>query len=163
MECHEGATMIKTFRGRILDGGQDTIVLHTNNGETGYRIKKFEIMPQSPGTVDYESGVSIWKTSQSNISTATLDFDFTDNRLLAAAYMLLGTAPTQGNNSVATIFDNEVFNQDIYITHTNVEGSGAAGNMNYYLELEQVKLNLSESTVATLKDLRNLEYPPIGG
>jgi len=149
--------MIKTFRGRIPDGGEDTIVLHTNNGETGYRITKFEIMPQSPGTADYESGVSIWKTSQSTISTATLDFDFTDNTLMAAAYMAGAAGPTQGNNSYTTIFDNEIVNQDIYITHTNVEGSGAAGNMNYYLELEQVKLNLNESTVATLKDIRNIE------
>jgi len=29
--------------------------------------------------------------------------------------------------------------------------------MNYYLELEQIKLDLSESTVATLKDIRNKE------
>jgi len=149
--------MIKTFRGRIPDGGQDTIVLHTNNGEIGYRITKFEIMPEAPGTADYESGVSIWKTSQSNISTATLDFDFTDNRLLAAAYIIVAASPVQGNNSSTTIFDNEIVNQDIYITHTNVEGSGAAGNMNYYLELEQIKLNLNESTVATLKDIRNLD------
>jgi hypothetical protein len=29
--------------------------------------------------------------------------------------------------------------------------------MNYYLELEQVKLDLNEATVATLKDMRGRE------
>ena len=161
MECYEGATMIKTFRGRLLDGTQDTILLHTNDGSTGYRIVKFQIMPQSPGGAEYESGVSIWKKSQSTISTSALDFNFADNDLLAAAYTLVGAGSTQGNNSEAVIFDKEIVNQDIYITHTNIEGSGAAGNMNYYIELEQIKLDLSENTVATLKNIRNeLRIPP---
>jgi len=51
------------------------------------------------------------------------------------------------------IFDKEIFNQDIYITHTEAAGSALA--CNYYIELEQVKLDLSENTVATLKDIRN--------
>ena len=46
------------------------------------------------------------------------------------------------------------FNQDIYVTHTDVLGAGAC---NYYIELEQFKLDLSENTVATLKDIRNIK------
>jgi len=49
------------------------------------------------------------------------------------------------------IFDHVKFNQDIYITHTNTDGDA---EMNYYLELEKVKLTLDEATVATLKDMR---------
>jgi len=162
MECYEGAKMIKTFRGRLLDGAQDTILLHTNNGSTGYRIVKFQIMPEAPGGAEYESGVSIWKTKQSTVSTSTLDFNFADNELLAAAYTLVGAGSTQGNNSEAVIFDQEIFNQDIYVTHTNIEGSGAAGNMNYYIELEQVKLDINSNTVATLKDMRNTASPNPG-
>ena len=45
------------------------------------------------------------------------------------------------------------FNQDIYITHTNLHAD--AGPVNYYIELEQIKLDLNENTVATLKDIRN--------
>ena len=45
---------IKTFRGLLADGGQDTIVLHTNDGSTGYRIVKFQLMPDAPGTVEHE-------------------------------------------------------------------------------------------------------------
>ena len=43
------------------------------------------------------------------------------------------------------------FNQDIYIT------CKSSGNMNYYMELEQIKLDLNENTVATLKDIRNIK------
>ena len=37
----------------MLDGAQDTIVLHTNNGSVGYRIVKFQMM----GDVRYDHGV----------------------------------------------------------------------------------------------------------
>jgi len=83
MECHEGATMIKTFRGLIVDGGQDTIVLHTNDGSTGYRIVKFEVMPNTPGGADYESVTQIWKVEQ---STVTATVDFSDQTLLGVAF-----------------------------------------------------------------------------
>ena len=45
------------------------------------------------------------------------------------------------------------FNQDIFLT-SSINGS-AGLEMNYYLELEQVKLDLNQNTVATLKDIRN--------
>ena len=35
---------IISFRGLMADGGIDTIPLQTNNGLTGYRITKFQIM-----------------------------------------------------------------------------------------------------------------------
>ena len=52
------------------------------------------------------------------------------------------------------IFDNMTFNQDIYVTHEDTVGSQPC---NYYIELEQIKLDLTENTVATLKDIRNIE------
>jgi len=51
-----------------------------------------------------------------------------------------------------TIFDGEIFNQDIYITSVDTDSTAA---MNYYIELEQFVLNPDEATVATLKDIRN--------
>jgi len=51
------------------------------------------------------------------------------------------------------VFDQEIFNQDIYVTQQCLQ----SGDVNYYIELEQVKLNVDESTVATLKDIRNKE------
>ena len=53
----------------------------------------------------------------------------------------------------AVIFDDDVFNQDIYITHVETVGTEPCS---YYIKLEQVKLSLDENTVATLKDIRNV-------
>ena len=155
MECYEGATMIKTFRGLMADGAQDTIVLHTNDGSTGYRIVKFQLMGPNSST-DIEHVLKIYKIKQ---TTITSSIDFSDQTLLAAAVITDST----GRETLPTpiiIFDKEVFNQDIYITS---KADDNAANINYYLELEQVKLDMGESTVATLKDIRNLEYPPAGG
>jgi len=152
VECHEGAAMIKTFRGMIADGSQDTIVLHTNDGSMGYRIVKFQIIPNQPFDKDQESVIKIYKVSQSSVDTL---IDFSDNTLLAVGI-------TTNENIVGTgymmpmqiIFDQEIFNQDIYVTHKDQDNAEVC---NYYLELEQVKLSLDESTVATLKDVRNKE------
>jgi hypothetical protein len=150
--------MIKTFRGLIADGGQDTIVLHTNNGSTGYRVTKFQIFPNKPGLADYESVVKIYKIQQTTIPTASAEVDFNDQTLLAVSY-LVGTGTSSSDHTIEqlhTIFDNEIINQDIYITHTANTGSDAC---NYYIELEQVKLDLNQNTVATLKDIRNVTAP----
>jgi len=149
MECYEGAKMIKTFRGLIAAGAQDTIVLHTNDGGTGYRIKNFRVIPKSPTDNTVEAIMQIWKVS----TTATDQIDFSNQTLLGSVFY--NQDSTAANNiSSVIIFDQDVFNQDIYIT--NVEGLSSSP-MNYYLELEQVKLDLSESTVATLRDIRNLK------
>ena len=142
---------IKSFRGKIADGVIDQVHLHTNNGSVGYRIVKFIIMPENPGTTDFEHVVKIYKIPQ---TTASADIDFSDNTLLAASF-------TEGNNSsnyigqpLVTFFDNEIFNQDIYITHVDAKG---ALECNYYFELEQIKLDLNDNTMATLKDIKNIE------
>ena len=152
MECYEGATMIKSFRGLMLDGAQDTIVLHTNDGSMGYRVVKFEIMNNIPGTLDHENIVKIYKVKQTTIDGVV---DFSDQTLIGAAFRSGDATSNNYPEDITVIFDGEVFNQDIYIT--NKEVSGNAALMNYYIELEQVKLDLSENTVATLKDIRNLE------
>ena len=153
MECHEGATMIKTFRGLIASGGTETIVLHTNNGEMGYRIVKFEMLTPKPGTTDYEHVMKIWKIAG---EAADEEIDFSHQTLLAAGFTEGAAATNFIGNPLAVIFDQEIFNQDIYITQFDAKSSLAC---NYYLELEQIKLDLSESTVATLKDIRNIEQP----
>jgi len=139
---------IKTFRGLIADGAQDTIVLHTNDGSTGYRIVKFEIIPTEPGTQSTEAVVKLYKISQTTVTTT---IDFSDNRLLGAAFFR-SNASAAFATDVVVLFDNEVFNQDIYVTSQDLENNP----MNYYIELEQVKLDLNQNTVATLKDIRNL-------
>ena len=140
---------IKSFRGLLADGGQDTIVLHTNRGEIGYRIVKFQLMPNNPGVGGPESIVKVYKVEQTVVDGAV---DFSDNTLIAAAFQKTQEDSANTEAGIVTIFDNEIFNQDIYVTAVDMRGSLLT---NYYIELEQIKLDLAESTTATLKDIRN--------
>lgn len=150
MDCYEGIQVIKTFRGKIADDAVDTILLHTNDGSIGYRLKKLQVMSASPGTDHTEIVLKVYKTTQ---TTPTVTVDFSDPTLLGAAYYEdSATAGSPGKTTI--IFDSEIFNQDIYITYKDNSNAVSA---NYYIELEQVKLNLDENTVATLKDIRNIK------
>ena len=151
MECYEGAKMIKTFRGLITDGDQDTILLHTNDGATGYRIVKFQLMAKEAGTTEYEHIVKIYKTSK---ATVDAEVDFSESTLLAAAY-LEGNSGEHYSDQQTVIFDNEIFNQDIYVTHQDIKADPGK-DCNYYFELEQVGLNENESAMATLQSLRTV-------
>ena len=140
---------IKTFRGLIADGAVDTVSLHTNDGSTGYRIVKLEAMGVRPAATDQESILKIYTVDQGTTVTDTVDFS--DQTLIAVCFY--DNSNATGVNAVQTIvIDNVIINQDIYITHS--EGAGASG-VNYYIALEQIKLDLNENTVATLKDIRN--------
>jgi hypothetical protein len=149
--------MIKTFRGLMASGSQDTIVLHTNKGSTGYKVKKLQIIPNTPFATDASSEhiFKIYKIKQTTVDGA---IDFSDQTLLAAAVVSVSEDSTAGNGVFVydtVIFDNEVFNQDINLTLIDVDTADTAQSCNYYIELEQVELNSNESTVATLKDIRN--------
>ena len=141
---------IKSFRGLIDDDGQHIVHLHTNNGSTGYRITKFQIMPQRPGGSDHRFVLKIYKIEQAdNIRAGTNLFsivDFSDQTLIGAAtyFSEVSGSPAYiiGSNT-DVVFDNEVFNQDIYIVHENFHGDNAA--INYYIELEQIKLDLNNT------------------
>jgi len=94
--------------------------------------------------------LKVYSVAQTTVDNA---IDFSDNTLLAAAYLTDDKA-TLGAASTVIVFDNATFNQDIYVTH---EDTGGSQPCNYYIELEQINLSLDENTVATLKDIRNIE------
>jgi hypothetical protein len=141
---------ILSYRGLLADGGQDTILLSTKKGEVGYRITKFQIFFNTPGLPTTEPVMKIYKDEQSTVDGIV---DFSDNRLLAASYAR-DDAGTPGIEQMTTIFDQEIFNQNIYVTHDDVNTATGLPN-NYYLELEVIKLDESQAMVATLKDIRN--------
>ena len=143
---------IKSFRGRLEDGAIDTIVLHTNNGSTGYRIKRFDLMSADYGTAGGDSHSSVVKVFKIPQTTADELVDFSDNTLMAAATFERFTSV--GTLTQSLFFDNEIVNQDIYLTHKDTQ---TGKSVNYYIELEQIKLSLDENTVATLKDIRNIQ------
>ena len=143
--------MIKTFRGRLEDGGLETIKLSTKQGLVGYKINKFDIISGDPMGAATESVVKIFTTP---VTTAVASVDFTDPTLVGVATY----SETDSLNYPLTqsiIFDNKTFNQDIYVTHKSA--STTTTTMNYHIELEQVKLDINEATVATVKDMRGRE------
>ena len=139
--------MIKTFRGILADGGQDRISLKTRKGKVGYRIIKFQIIQVEPGQQAVESTVKIYKQKQSTIDNTV---NFTDPNLLACAIW------QKSDNSAyalteAVIFDGQIVNQDIYITHEESDNSYPC---NYYIEMEAIHLDDKSAEYTTIKDLR---------
>jgi len=147
--------MKKTFRGLLADGDVQQIRLSTNNGLTGYKINKLQTIQNDPGTTT-EHVVKIFTTSTDGTGasrTAIDTINFDDPTLLAVAYLQSG--PSASSSTVANeviIFDSMTVNQDVFVTCKVITGSDPA---NYYLELEQTKLDHNEATVATLKDMRS--------
>ena len=141
---------IKTFRGKLADNAQDQIYLSGGESDEGYRIHKFQIFQAPPGVGDVENVLQIFSVRQTGNTSGTPDFS--DDTLLGAAYLKEGAGVNHGVNDVV-VFDNIIFNQDIYITQRDMgnstPGSGVAAN--YYLELEEVKMSNPEAAVVNYK------------
>jgi hypothetical protein len=153
---------IKSFRGIIADGGTEKINLRTKEGKIGYTINKFDLFPHRPGETSHvESVMQIFNMEPSETITTTNPIvNFADLNLLGAAYLTDEVNNASGPLQVV-IFDNVIFNQNIFITHTDTAGSAKC---NYYLELKQVTLSDNESTMATLQSIRSRyeSYTPAG-
>ena len=139
--------MIKTYRGILDDGGQDKIRLSTKKGKVGYKIVKFQIIRHAQ-TASIDHVVKIFKVEQSSVPSGSATIDLADGNMLGVV-ALSGTAFGEINTTI--IFEQEIFNQDVYITHTDNDGSDAC---NYYLELETVSLSDNATLVSTLRDVR---------
>jgi len=143
--------VVKTYRGLLADGGQEKIPLSTKDGSVGYRVIRFDLFSHRPGgTSHVESVMQIFKTEQTSIPTANSIVNFADNDLIAAAYLTDDVNNTSGPLQIV-IFDKEIFNQDIFVTHTD---EGGSAKCNYYIELEQMKLDHTQNMNATLKAIR---------
>jgi len=139
--------MIKSFKGMLTHLDLQTIRLGTIKGEMGYIIKKFQLISETPNALDSEAVCKIFANPQ---SVATREINFNDSTLLAVSYFSNSASPLGSFRNII-IFDNVKVNQDIFITmfsgHTDP-------NCNYYIELEERKLNHNEAMIATLKDMR---------
>jgi len=149
--------MIKTFRGLLGDNESMIINLHTIKGTMGYQIKRFELMPNDPGGVSTEHVVQISKIESADfVTTPTTVVDFSNQDLLAAGFVSNNTNASAYPIGQTIIFDSEIFNQDIYLVHKT---ENTTAPVNYYLELELMKLDTNETVMATLKDMRSTSTP----
>mgnify|MGYP003629230037 FL=1 len=140
---------LTNFRGAIAVNQQIKCRLSTNTGFKGYRVKKFQIISSTPGTggsVEYVA--KVYSTKVAGV-TALVDFD--DPTLIATVFYQ--DRANASSNTETIIIDTKVFNQDCFVTLADAEGGAIAGN--FYLELEQVKLDSNEAAVATLTNLKN--------
>ena len=143
--------MNKSFRGLLADDSGTRIRLSTNRGLIGYKIVKFRIMPNDPGSANTEHIVKIFTYEPAANTTVV---DFSDSTLLAAGTVNNDLQTSYYPVDSEVIFDNTVVNQDIFVSH---KSEGTLRACNYYIELEQIKLDVNEATVATLKDMRGRE------
>ena len=142
--------MIKTFRGILADGEEKKIRLSTKKGKVGYRISKFEIFPNTPGDASVDNVVQVWKVpGQSQGSGGGATVDFSDANMLAVGYYSALT--TDFSSVMITVFDNEIFNQDVFITQTDNDGSDS---INYLIHVEVTALTDNAAAVSTLRDIR---------
>jgi len=140
--------VVKTFRGLLADGGQDRIRLSTIKGKVGYRIVKFQTMAAAPGTTNAENVTKIYKTEQ---TTPVATVNFIDSDLLACALTTASVDTEDFGIAEQIIFDNEIFNQDIYVSHVDAK---TGESVNYYLELEVIPLDDKGAEYTTIRDLR---------
>lgn len=142
-------SVIKTYKGKLAIGEQEKIHLSTNDGLTGYRIKKFQLVSSLPADANTEFLGKIFLTDQTGSIDATVDFSNAD--LLAINYYSERADGIAGNFNI--VLDKETFNQDIFIYI--VSPDGGTRPCNFYIELEQFKLDLNTSTYYTLKNIRS--------
>ncbi len=136
---------IKSFKGMLENGAQDRIYLAGGDSNIGYRIVKMSLISKTPGAVAETEGViKVFKTKQTSID-AVIDFDV-DELLAAAAYQ--DHDGSSYVSSIDVIFDDEVVNQDIYITWSCTDNDIP---MNYLIHLEEIKMSGSEQAVVNFE------------
>jgi len=134
---YKGTGKVHSFRGLLADGGQRKIRIQGPVGAIAWRITKLEGFPNLPGTQDCESVLQIFREEQSAVSITIATVDFDNAETLAASFYVDAASGSAGP-VLTTIMDNALFVRNIWITHTDTSGSQ---NMNYYIELEEVKVS----------------------
>jgi len=131
---YKGTGQTHSFRGLLANGGQDKIRIEGATGEIAWRITKFQLMPYNGGNVNQESTVKIYREQQSTVDEFV---DFTNDELLAAAYLENTSGANYIGVPLVVIFDNTLFVRNIYVTHHDTSEL----TCNYYIELEEVKVS----------------------
>ena len=142
---------MKTFRGQLGDGEQEVIRLTTNQGLIGYKMKKIDVISNDPLNTAAKGVVKVYKRKQ---DTVDAEINLDDHNLFAVCYYTSNNTTSSNAVNESIVFDQEVVNQDLFITS---DTGGATQLMNYYIEMEKMKLDNNEATVATLKDMRGRE------
>ena len=151
---YKGTGKMHSFRG-LLDGSsgaavEETISIEGSVGSIAWHIVKFDIIPQAFNTDLSEAVVQVWRESP---GTAPFTIDFSNGNLLAAG---LWTSNVTGQNypfNKNIIFDNALFVRNIHVSHQCAQNS----SMNYYIELEEVKVSAAGMAQLSLAASRRMQ------
>jgi len=140
---------IITYKGQLPIDVEEKLHLSTNDGLTGYRLKKFQIMSSDPGNGSHELVGKIRLTADDNVGPTV---NLSDPDVIAVCYHTdLGNANVATSDSI--ILDKETFNQDIFVQIG--DATGGTSPANFYVEMEKFPLDLNTSTYHTLKNIRS--------
>jgi hypothetical protein len=140
---------ILSYRGMLSPGTEEKIRLRTIKGKIGYKIRKFQLISNLPGSQNNESIGKITKVKDLSIIA---DVNFTDDKLLAVAYNKGHLSSNETGVTETIIFDNELINQDIFVNISDAAGGSIA--CNYYIEMEAMSISDLEATQLTLKNIK---------
>ena len=130
-----------TIRGSVLAGEVKRIQLFDGAFDTGFRIKKFVIAPE-----DVYDGEKV----QAKLTTedGAHDFAWHWERTSEIGWAVWNT-PTNSRFGQFSLVDHDaIIIQDLFI-----DGTGDAGeNINYYIEMEKVKVSEWQGALAMVKN-----------
>ena len=141
-----------TFRGQLPMDTQQKLKLSTNKGLVGYRIKQFSIISSTPGAGNHEYIAKIRLTEDDDVGPTV---NFNDPSLIAVNYLTDNSSSAGNPPGDVIIFEDEIFNQDIFIAISDATTNTIP--CNYFIKLEKIKLDLNASTITTLKNLRQTQ------
>jgi len=130
---YKGTGKVHSFRGLLADGDQRKIRIQGSVGAIAWRITKFQVLAVD-GDTNTDPTVKIYREKQSSIVSTV---DFTEDELLAAA-LLNEHESSAYQPTPIVIFDNALFVRNIYISQ---KGASYSLAVNYYIELEEVKVS----------------------
>ena len=120
----------------LFKGTQEKIRLKTMKGKIAYKITKFQLIANLPGTSDYEFVAKVTKIKDNSI---TGDVDFTNSEFMAVAYLKgKGSAGDDGSTN-KIIFDHEMTKQCIFLTISDNDATGS-DNCHCYSELARFEI-----------------------
>lgn len=130
---YTGTGNVHSFRGLLATDGQTKVRIEGAVGAIAWRIVKFQTIGQNPGANSYETVTQIWREEQTSI---TASVDLSNDECLGVSYFQavanLSVSPAQ-----VIIQDNALFVRNIFVTSK----CGQSGTINYYIELEEVKVS----------------------
>tara|TARA_R100001163_G_C4915050_1_gene97660 strand:+ start:94 stop:537 length:444 start_codon:yes stop_codon:yes gene_type:complete len=140
-----------SYKGILEIGNQQRIRLKTIKGKVGYKITKFQLMSSTAGAQNSTVIGQIFSTDQTGSISSTINFS--NSNLLACVFANFSNKADSPTYETI-IFDNQKFNQDIFINITDPDGGTQP--CNYYIELETMDLSEVETTMLTLQSLRTI-------